>query len=80
MTNEEAMMTEQTVEDIKLALQKLPERQRAALILSYYEEVCNQEAADSMGIQLVAFQQLLFRARQNLKNILIRKMAEKNDG
>jgi RNA polymerase sigma-70 factor (ECF subfamily) len=49
------------------ALQKLPERQRAAVVLSYYEDLRNQEAAEAMGMEIGAFQQLLFRARQGLK-------------
>jgi RNA polymerase sigma-70 factor (ECF subfamily) len=48
-------------------MQSLPDRQRAAIVLSYYEELSNQDAADSMGVGLGAFQQLLFRAKQNLR-------------
>ena len=55
---------------VQRALQRLPERQRAAVVLSYYEELSNQEAADALGLSLGAFQQLLFRAKQNLKNDL----------
>lgn len=64
------MIGRQRSDSVKVALQALPDRQRAAVILSYYEELSNQEAADSMGVALGAFQQLLFRAKQNLKGIL----------
>ena len=62
------------------ALQKLPERQRAAIVLSYYEGIKNQEAADTMSLDVGAFQQLLFRARQNLKDDLISFRVEEQNG
>ncbi|TAL28357.1 MAG: sigma-70 family RNA polymerase sigma factor [Alphaproteobacteria bacterium] len=65
---------------VRGALQQLPERQRAAVVLSYYEAVSNQEAADAMGMQLGAFQQLLFRARQSLKEKLIDERLEMKNG
>jgi len=67
---EERMMGLQRSEQVKQALQRLPNRQRAAVVLSYYEDMSNQEAADAMGVALGAFQQLLFRARQNLRDSL----------
>jgi len=67
---DDAMMMMQRARRVKQALQKLPERQRAALILSYYEGVSNQDGAQALNIPLGTFQQLLFRARQGLKNEL----------
>ena len=61
---------------VEAALQKLSDRQRAAIILSYYEEVSNQESANIVGIQLGAFQQLLFRAKQKLKSDLKENLLE----
>ena len=77
---DEEMMREQQALRVRLALKQLPERQRAAVILSYYEGVTNQEAADAMGMQLGAFQQLLFRARQSLKEKLIEEKLEMKNG
>ena len=68
--SDEVLMRENRSLRVEHALQKLPERQRAAIILSYYEGVGNQEAADTLGVQLGAFQQLLFRAKQQLKKEL----------
>ena len=45
----------------------LPERQRTALNLCFYEELSNQEAADVMGLHLKALQSLLVRAKLTLK-------------
>ncbi|MDR3448951.1 MAG: RNA polymerase sigma factor [Alphaproteobacteria bacterium] len=64
---EERLIDFQRSEAVKQGLLQLPDRQRAAIILSYYEEMSNQGASDSMGVALGAFQQLLFRAKQNLK-------------
>ena len=68
---DEKMIVEERVKRVKRALQELPERQRVAIVLSYYEGFSNQEAADVMDILLGAFQQLLFRAKQRLKEGLI---------
>lgn len=56
--------------DLEVALRNLPERQRTALNLCFYEELSNQEAADIMGIRLKALQSLIMRAKANLKKTL----------
>ena len=65
---------------VKVALATLPERQRAAIVLSYYGELANQEAADILGVGLHAFQQLLFRGRAALRAQLIDKGRETANG
>lgn len=45
----------------------LPERQRAAIILTYYEELPNAEAAAAMDMNIKAFESLLHRARAGLR-------------
>ncbi|KWV92641.1 sigma-70 family RNA polymerase sigma factor [Erythrobacter sp. YT30] len=45
----------------------LPERQRAAIVLTYYEELPNADAAQVLDMQLKAFESLLFRARAALR-------------
>jgi RNA polymerase sigma-70 factor (ECF subfamily) len=52
---------------IEAALKNLPERQRTALNLCFYEELSNKEAADIMGIRLKALQSLIMRAKTTLK-------------
>ncbi|MED5423970.1 MAG: sigma-70 family RNA polymerase sigma factor [Pseudomonadota bacterium] len=52
---------------IKAALDKLPERNRMALVLVYYQEMSNKEAADSMGVSVKAIEALLVRSRKMLK-------------
>jgi RNA polymerase sigma factor (sigma-70 family) len=45
----------------------LPERQRAAIVLTYYEELPNAEAAEAMEMNIKAFESLLHRARAALR-------------
>jgi len=45
----------------------LPERQRAAIVLTYYEELPNAEAAGAMDMNIKAFESLLHRARAALR-------------
>jgi RNA polymerase sigma factor (sigma-70 family) len=60
------------------AIAALPDRQRAAIILTYYEEVSNQVAAEAMDMKIKAFESLLLRARMALRTTLapIRELAE----
>ena len=45
----------------------LPDRQRAAIVLTYYEERPNAEAAAVLDMKIKAFESLLLRARQTLR-------------
>lgn len=55
---------------VSRALAGLVDRQRAAIVLTYYEELSNVDAAAAMGLHLKAFESLLLRARQALKAAL----------
>ncbi|MBL0114905.1 MAG: sigma-70 family RNA polymerase sigma factor [Sphingomonadales bacterium] len=45
-----------------LAVQALPDRQRAAIVLTYYEDCSNLAAAEILGLNIKAFESLLLRA------------------
>lgn len=45
----------------------LPEKQRAAIVLTYYEELPNSEAAAVLDMNIKAFESLLHRARAALR-------------
>jgi RNA polymerase sigma factor (sigma-70 family) len=45
----------------------LPERQRAAIVLTYYEELSNADAAAALELNIKAFESLLLRARSALR-------------
>ena len=55
---------------VKAALQKLPDNQRSALILSHYQEMPYQQVAAVLGISLAAVESLITRARRNLRKSL----------
>lgn len=63
----EARVREARVRD---ALAALPARQREALVLNYYQELSNIDAAALMGITVDALESLLARARRNLRTLL----------
>lgn len=61
---------------VREALQELPERQRAALVLCYYQERTNIEAAEILGVSVDALESLLARARRTLKTTLSSERAD----
>lgn len=52
---------------VRDALAALPPRQREALVLQYYQDMSNIEAAGLMGITVEALESLLARARRGLR-------------
>jgi RNA polymerase sigma factor (sigma-70 family) len=58
---------------VKRSLLSVPDRQRAALVLTYYEELSNAEAARTMDMHVKAFESLLLRARATLRTALTRR-------
>jgi RNA polymerase sigma-70 factor (ECF subfamily) len=54
-------------EQVRAALAALPVRQREALVLCYYQEMSNIDAAALMGITVDALESLLARARRSLR-------------
>lgn len=49
---------------------ELPERQRAAVVLTYYEELSNAAAAELLAMSVKGFESLLFRGRASLRAML----------
>jgi RNA polymerase sigma-70 factor (ECF subfamily) len=48
----------------------LSDRQRAAIVLTYYEDLPNQVAAEHLEMNIKAFESLLLRARRTLRSLL----------
>lgn len=55
---------------VAAALRALPERQREAIVLQYYQEMSNVQAAAVMEISVEALESLLARARRSLREAL----------
>lgn len=58
------------VEAIRAAIDRLPERQRAALVMSHFEGLSNREIAAVMDVGVEAVESLLSRARRQLRGQL----------
>ncbi|MDE2403493.1 MAG: RNA polymerase sigma factor [Sphingomonadales bacterium] len=56
---------------VRRALDCLSERQRAAIVLTHYEELPNAEAALVLDMNIKAFESLLLRARRSLRSLLL---------
>lgn len=60
----------ETRDQVRKAISDLPETQRAAVALHYYEGLSNAEAAEVLSVSIGAIEQLLVRARRRLKQLL----------
>jgi RNA polymerase sigma-70 factor (ECF subfamily) len=67
---DEAVVAAQLRAAALAALGDLSERHRAAIVLTYYEELPNAEAAEVLDMKLKAFESLLLRARGAMRTAL----------
>ena len=61
---------QETKGQVGAALKRLPDRQRMAIVLFYYSELPQKQAADVMGVSQKAFESLLSRAKGTLRQEL----------
>jgi RNA polymerase sigma factor (sigma-70 family) len=66
----ELIAAEQDRQRVVAAIAALPDNQRAAIVLTYYEDQPNAAAAESLDMNIKAFESLLLRARGGLKRAL----------
>jgi RNA polymerase sigma-70 factor (ECF subfamily) len=67
---DQQMIDNQHATHIKQAINRLPEKQQTALVLSKYEDMSQSDIAQVMNLSVGAVEQLLFRARENLRKQL----------
>jgi RNA polymerase sigma-70 factor (ECF subfamily) len=60
----------QTEEIVQIALGRMPEKQRAALLLSRHHGLSYQEIAGAMGLRVGAVKSLIHRATMTLRRYL----------
>lgn len=65
-----AMQRNEVTSLLETAIQRLPEQQRVAVILSYHEDMSNGDIAEVMNTTVSAVESLLKRGRQQLREIL----------
>lgn len=67
---EESANSQKLAKHAREALASLPARQRAAIVLTYYEECSNAAAANAMGMTVDGFESLLVRAKRALRQFV----------
>ena len=60
----------EAVRSVREAIDRLPERQRSAVLLFHIQDLPQSEAAGIMGVSESAFESLLARARRQLRRML----------
>src|SRR5208283_2347919 len=71
-TADKSLEQRETEEQVKKALESLPQNQKIAVILRIYEEKSYEEISKIMEVSIPSVESLLFRARQELKKILLK--------
>ena len=66
--------------DLQRALERMPERQRAALLLAELHDLTGLELAAALGVSHVAARALLTRARESLRQALAAERATEAEG
>lgn len=66
----DGMFDAQRSKRIRQAMEALPERQRAAIVLCHFEEMGNIEAAAALEVSVEALESLLSRGRRTLRGSL----------
>ncbi|WP_371396084.1 sigma-70 family RNA polymerase sigma factor [Fretibacter rubidus] len=64
------LMIAQRRQTVDSALAALPDNQRAAMVLCYYQYMSQTEAAEILGVSVKAYESLLSRARRQLSRTL----------
>ena len=59
--------SDETAQRVRVALSRLPPRQRDAIMLQTYQELSNTQTAQVLGISVEALESLLSRARRTLR-------------
>jgi RNA polymerase sigma factor (sigma-70 family) len=67
---EEEILSTYVAKDIREAIDKLPEHHRTVVVLRYLQDFSYNEIADSLDLPLNTVKSYLFRARQQLQNLL----------
>lgn len=64
---EASLIDAERSEQVAVAIQGLPDRQREAIILVHYQELSSNEAATILEVSIEALESLLSRGRRHLK-------------
>jgi RNA polymerase sigma-70 factor, ECF subfamily len=65
-----AIVRSETILSVRDAIERLPARQRTAVLLFHFQDFSQRDAAGVMGISEDAFESMLARARRQLKRLI----------
>jgi RNA polymerase sigma-70 factor, ECF subfamily len=77
---EDSLLQAERSRALEHAVAQLPERQRAAIVMTYTAGLRNAEAASAMDISVKAFEALLVRAKRELRDYLAGQGWMNHDG
>ena len=77
---EQSLAERQRQEQVLGALAQLPERQRIALEMCYFQGLANKEAAAIMDVNIKALESLLVRGRRKMADLLANWYEENGHG
>lgn len=69
-TGEAWVLTAERRRALQRAIDKLPPKLKEPLLLTYFDELSQQEAADLLGVTVKAIETRVYRARQRLAQLL----------
>jgi len=69
-TPDAAIIRAETILSVRDAIDRLPARQRTAVLLFHFQDFSQRDAASVMGISEDAFESMLARARRQLKRLI----------
>ena len=65
------VVKDESTQELHRAIDKLKYEQRVALTLHYFDDMSYKEVAEIMEISLSKVETLIFRAKKNLKKMLV---------
>lgn len=71
--------TKETQDIVRDALDELNERQKMAVLLHKFEGMSYEDIGEVMGLKVVAVKSLISRARNNLRDVLAKHLAEQGE-
>ena len=64
------LVEQETVRSVRAAIDRLPHRQRSAVLLFHFQDLPQRDAAEALGVSESAFELLLARARRQMRRWL----------
>ncbi len=74
------VLRKELAEQVEDALARLPERQRAAIVLMHYQGMSQYEASEVLGVSEEALESMLARARRTLREALAEQAGQLEPG